>query len=368
MSSTPLSIAVLAHLHNPIASPFAGGLEMHTALMTEELTALGHQVTLFAKEGSQTPGSLTAVLETDFRFTNYPEGPGRAAQSARLDDAQRAALHRIRGGKFDVVINNSLSPLPHIEPPAVPMLTILHTPPLPRVTAVLGSPAWQASPRRQFVSVSAANARQWRDHLQGIRVIHNGIRLGDWRAGASHRTRTGTAVWAGRITPEKGLHVAIEAAGRAGMRIRFAGPISDEEYFARQIAPLLSRTVQHVGHLNHRQLAGFLGSGEVFIASPLWAEPFGLTTVEAMACGTPVAALPGGAMSEIIDDDGGVVSVGFSSADLSRAITLARGKDRTRVRSSADRFGADLMITRYERQLRELAAMPAQGPADVMAS
>ncbi|WP_035763303.1 glycosyltransferase [Arthrobacter sp. H20] len=363
----PLTIAVMAHLHHPIASPFPGGLEMHTALLTEELTARGHSVTLFAKGGSDGSGTVVPVLDAGFVFAKHPDGPSRDAQTRLLDTAQRTALDLINEGDFDVVVNNSLSPLPHADPPKAPMLTILHTPPLPRVTAVLEAAHFFPSPRHRVVSVSAANARQWQHHLKDISIVHNGIRLEGWHTSLTRR-RPNTAVWAGRITPEKGLHVAIEAAALAGMRIRFAGPISDQDYFDRTIAPLLSESVHHVGHLNHSQLASFLSSGTVFIASPLWAEPFGLSTVEAMACGTPVAALPCGAMAEIIDDRGGVVAEGFSAADLALAIKKARRADSGGVRASAARFAAGAMITKYEQHLRELVSQDVLTAPGMLAS
>lgn len=364
----PLNVAVMAHLHHPIASPYPGGLEMHTALLAEELSARGHTVTLFAKGGSRTSARLVPVLDAGFSFTRHPEGPARDVQTRLLDEAQSTTLRLVNAGPFDVVINNSLSALPHLTPPAQPMLTILHTPPLPRVTAALDAQTHNQRSAHRIVSVSAANARQWRHHLRNIDVVHNGIRLEEWGTGAATDRHPGVAVWAGRITPEKGLHVAIEAAALAGMRIRFAGPISDQDYFDRTIAPLLSESVEHVGHLDHSQLAAFLGSGAVFIASPLWAEPFGLTTVEAMACGTPVAALPCGAMGEIIDDRGGVVAAGFSASDLARAVVQSRTLDTIQVRASAERFSVEAMITRYEQHLGELVGRGALADADMLAS
>ncbi|MBP2218518.1 glycosyltransferase [Arthrobacter sp. CAN_C5] len=364
----PLNIAVMAHLHHPIASPFPGGLEMHTALLAEELSARGHMVTLFAKGGSRTSARLIPMLDAGFTFTRHPEGAAREAQTRLLDEAQRTTLELINEGNFDVVINNSLSALPHLTPPAQPMITILHTPPLPRVTAALDAQIHNRQAGHRVVSVSAANARQWRHHLRDIDVVHNGIRLAEWRVGPGVDRHPDIAVWAGRITPEKGLHVAIEAAALAGMRIQFAGPISDQDYFNRTIAPLLSESVEHVGHLNHTQLAAFLGSGTVFIASPLWAEPFGLTTVEAMACGTPVAALPCGAMDEIIDARGGVVAAGFSAADLARAVEQSRTLNTSQVRASAERFSVEAMITRYEQHLGELVGHGVLANTDMMAS
>ena len=348
----PLRIAVLSHLHHPIASPFLGGLEMHTSLMSDELAARGHEVTLFAKEGSVSDARVVDVLPASFTFRRGLPEPEMRAQQQVLDSALGRALEAIRSGSFDVVVNNSLSVLPYIGLVDSPVLTILHTPPLPWIVAAVESGRAPISPLHRFVSVSARNATGWSAHLPDLRVVHNGIRLADWPAGTSRRA--GIAVWAGRVTPEKGLHIAIDAARKAGMDLHFAGPVSDEKYFRRVVAPHLGSGVEHAGHLNHRDLAAFLGSGEVFIASPVWSEPFGLTALEAMACGTPVAALPLGAMPEIIDDDGGRVASGLGADELAAAVSNARHLDRSRVRRSAARFSAAAMVESYEEQMDSL--------------
>ncbi|UWX98584.1 glycosyltransferase [Arthrobacter zhaoxinii] len=360
----PLRIAILAHLHHPISSPFLGGLEMHTSLMADEFASRGHDVTLFAKAGSVSRGRVVDVLPESFDFHRSP-APDRRQET--LDSALGTAIAAVRDGGFDVVVNNSLSLLPYLELADVPMLTILHTPPLPWIVDAVEDGRAPLSPLHRFVSVSARNATGWSTHLPDLHVIHNGIRLADWPAGTG--SRPGTAVWAGRVTPEKGLHIAIDAARTAGMELHFAGPISDAKYFERTVAPHLGRGVRHVGHLDHRNLAAFLGSGEVFIASPVWSEPFGLTALEAMACGTPVAALPLGAMPEIIDDDAGRLAEGLGADALAAAVTAARRLDRDRVRNSAARFSAAAMVDSYEEQVRFLLNpdwLPSAPPAEAL--
>ena len=348
----PLRIAVLSHLHHPIASPFLGGLEMHTSLMADELAARGHDVTLFAKAGSVSAARVVDVLPAAFEFRRGMPDDAMQAQQGTLDRALGLALDAVRDGSFDVVVNNSLSLQPYLKLADHPTLTILHTPPLPWIVDAVEQGRAAISPLHRFVSVSARNATGWAPHLPDLHVIHNGIRLSDWPAGTSRRP--GTAVWAGRVTPEKGLHIAIDAARKAGMDLHFAGPVSDGKYFDRVIAPRLGPGVRHAGHLDHRELAAFLGSGEVFIASPVWSEPFGLTALEAMACGTPVAALPLGAMPEIIDADAGRVAAGLGAEELADAMTAARGLDRSQVRRSAARFSAGAMVDSYEVHLRSL--------------
>ena len=348
----PLRIAILSHLHHPICSPFLGGLEMHTSLMADEFASRGHDVTLFAKAGSVSTARVAPVLPETFEFRRGLAPEQMAAQQQVLDAALGSAIAAVRAGGFDVVVNNSLSLLPYLRLADLPMLTLLHTPPLPWITDAVDDGRVAPSPLHRFVSVSARNTRGWSAYLPDLQVIHNGIRLADWPAGT--RPRTGVAVWAGRVTPEKGLHIAMDAARMAGLELHFAGPISDAKYFERTVAPHLGSGVRHVGHLDHRELAAFLGSGEVFIASPVWSEPFGLTALEAMACGTPVAALPLGAMPEIIDADGGRLAEGLGADALAAAVTDARRLDRGRVRTSAARFSAAAMVDAYEEQIRSL--------------
>ncbi|KAD3632941.1 glycosyltransferase [Arthrobacter yangruifuii] len=325
---------------------------MHTSLMADEFASRGHDVTLFAKAGSVSRARVVEVLPETFEFRRSLAPERMSRQQQVLDTALGSAVTAVREGGFDVVVNNSLSLLPYLELADVPMLTILHTPPLPWIVDAVEEGRAPLPPLHRFVSVSARNATGWSAHLPDLHVIHNGIRLADWPAGTG--SRSGTAVWAGRVTPEKGLHIAIDAAQAAGMELHFAGPISDAKYFERTVAPHLGSGVRHVGHLDHRDLAAFLGSGEVFIASPVWSEPFGLTALEAMACGTPVAALPLGAMPEIIDDDGGRLADGLGAAALAAAVTAARRLDRDRVRASAARFSAAAMVNSYEDQIRSL--------------
>lgn len=283
-----MRIALLAHLHHPIAEPYAGGMEMHTSLVADELVRRGHDVTLFARAGSTTLAQLEPVLGDEFVY-----GPLRHSHSRDLvlDQAMRRALRRIGQGSFDVVFNNSLNPLPYTELDDYPMLTVLHTPPtLEKVNAVVGRPDWRPGARHSFVAVSKTNARAWRARLPEVSSITNGIRLSQWQPRGT--PEKDLAVWSARITPEKGLHLAIDAAREAGMRLEFCGGIGDPAYFEQQIVPRLGPDVVNRGHLNHEELAAMVAGAAVFLATPLWAEPFGLSAVEAMACGTPVAALP----------------------------------------------------------------------------
>lgn len=355
-SGNGLRIAVLAHLHHPIASPFAGGLETHTAQVVAALANRGHDVVLFAKGGSSVTCRHIAVLDGCFSVAGHPDSAGRDLQHDVLDRAMATSVRYAQDG-YDVVLNNSLSPVPHVGLRGCPTLNVFHTPPLPRIVEVFSGAGWAPDPQHAYVSVSESNARAWREHLPDIGVIHNGIPLEQWGAGG--RRRIGQAVWTGRITPEKGAHVAIAAARRAGMDLVLAGPIHDREYFSMMIEPELDDSIRHVGHLDHRRLRGLIAGAEVFVASPLWEEPFGLNVVEALACGTPVAALPGGAMAEILDPGAGVVARDSGAEALAEAVAAARALPNEAVLRASLRFSIETMVDRYEEAMLGLVAETA---------
>ena len=357
-SPVPLRIAVLAHLHHPVRTPYAGGMEAHTAHLVKDLAERGHYVTLFAKEGSNpfgpcSAGTVVKVLDESYAIQGYPDEDRRNAQHHVLDSSMEDAIRRVQDGNFDVVINNSLSPVPHVHLRNMPTLHILHTPPLPRISAEL-SKSESTNDLHRFATVSLANSHAWRQWLPELRVVPNGIDLKAWSADPGTLINRGTAAWTGRITPEKGLHVAIEAARATGMKLRIAGPLQDREYFNSLIAPNLGQDIEYLGHFEQEDLKKLVSSCEVFISSPLWAEPFGLTTLEAMASSTPVAALPSGAMEEIIGASGGALAAGSDPAALAEAIPKAAKMDRNAVRERAMLFSRERMLDAYESLVAEI--------------
>ena len=141
---------------------------------------------------------------------------------------------------------------------------------------------------------------------------------------------------------------------------------SDPDYYRDSVEPLLGEDTVYRGHLDHRQLPDLLASGEVYLASPLWAEPFGLATVEAMAMGTPVAAFLTGALGEIVGPRAGDLAIHHSAEALADSVQVARTRDRRGVHCWSRRFSADRMVASYLGFLHEVAeragTLPAHGP------
>ena len=344
---TPLRICIIGSSRFPISEPFAGGLEAHTHALARHLSLRGHEVTLFAAPGSD-PALGVRELAVEQLSTVAGQRPDVASpphwwmQEHHAYQGLMLELMRAGGRHYDVIHNNSTHHLPvaMAEVVPVPMVTTLHTPPTPWLRSALV----HASPRAVFVAVSRCTADAWAGTVAS-RAIPNGVDTDRWVAGPGG----GPAVWSGRLVPEKAPHLAIDAARRAGMPLLLAGPMLDTDYAAREVLPRLGDDVRHVGHLDQRALCELVGSARVAVVTPEWEEPYGLVAAEAMACGTPVAALDRGAMREVVVEGAGVLADPRDPDALARAMVEASTLDRRRVRRLAEQWcSLERMVDAYE--------------------
>jgi glycosyltransferase involved in cell wall biosynthesis len=242
---------------------------------------------------------------------------------------QRLMLHLAGEQAFDVVQLNCLHYLPVAMADLLPQPPVLslHTPPTPWLESAL-----YGGRRIRPVAVSSWTARAWAPALGAIPVIGNGVDLDRWAPGPGGQQ----AVWTGRLVPEKGAHLAIDAAALAGIPLVLAGPASDRQYFDDQIAPRLGRGASWAGHLGHRDLVSLVGDSAVSVVTPCWDEPFGLVVAESLAVGTPVAAFARGAVPDILDDATGSLAQPGDVAALADSILAAASLDRGVVRARAE--------------------------------
>ena len=300
-----------------------------TGLLADGLVTRGVDVTLFATLDSQTAARLDGVC-----LRGYAEDPsvdGRVAEALHVSHA----LARSR--EFDLVHNHlDWLPLAFSAHCATAMLTTIHG---FSDRAIL--PAYQGA-ASAYVSISDADRVPELDY---VATVHHGVDLDGLPFSAAGGE---DLVILGRIHPDKGTADAIEIARAAGRRLVICGIVQDERYFAECVEPHIDGDrVVYRGSVGPADRARVLGSAYALLHPIAFAEPFGLSVVESMVCGTPVVAYPLGSMPEVIDDGlTGFLVDGVPAAVA--ALERVGGLDRTACRRVAERrFSAARMVDDY---------------------
>lgn len=308
-----------------------GPWELVTSLLTEALVARGVEVTLFATADSLTSGTLDAVVPAP-----YSEDP---SIEPKVWEALHIAHCFEQAGKFDLIHNQyDFMPLAFSRLVDTPVVTTIHGFSSPRIL-----PAYRAyQDRVRYVAISDA------DRAPGLRyaaTIHHGIRIDDFPFVAEGGD---ALLFFGRIHPDKGAAHAIDVARRVERPLVTAGIVQDEGYHQREVAPHIDGArVRYLGAVGGETRTRTLGHAAALLHLIDFDEPFGLSVIEALACGTPVIATRRGSMPELIED--GVT--GFLVDDIEGAVAaVARlGEiDRAACRASvAARFTVDRMADEY---------------------
>lgn len=363
MSARPLRIVVIAPLRFPIRRPHAGGLESAVWAEVDALRRRGHEVTFIAPEGSDFlpdeaafrlppvvwPGDAAPTDKT------WPESYHR--ESAPALDRALSGIAR-HPGRYDVVSNHCLDPLPlrRANTLGVPMVTTLHT---PVEAAAVAAHVAAGGAGSRFLAVSSHTKGQWDAAGVPSQLLPNGVDPAAWPLGPGGDD----LVWFGRIVPEKAPHVAVEVARRLGRRLVIAGRIGDESYAREVLLPGVHGAVEYAGELSPGPLAELVGRSGLALATPAWAEPFGLVGPEALMCGTPVVGFAVGGVPEIAAATMGMqlVAPGDVLAMTERAAAvLPSGKDaafRAVVREMAERrFSLDARIDALEATFARMLA------------
>lgn len=341
-----MKIAVLAHIRHAIAEPFSGGMEAHCDMLCRGLRAAGHDVDLFAAEGSSDPG-LVPICDAPYdEVLPWRVYRGTRELAAYQRDAFERVLSRIGTGEYDVVHNNSLFPeiIEWCANAGIPCVTSQHVPPF-------GSMFDAVQAGNQYPNIGATVTS--RDQLSlwsqkgcgDLEVVPNGIDTQAW-------IPTGGVgdyfTWVGRIVPNKGAGQAVRAARQAGIRLKVFGPVEDASYFADEVEPYLVNGIEFHGHMSGEVLRREVANARGALVTPLWDEPFGLVAAEALSCGTPVAGFDRGALAEVVGDCGHLVQGGDVDA-LADAIGHIGEIDRTACRRRAVRdLSIQAMIRGYE--------------------
>src|ERR1700704_918346 len=336
-----MRIAQVAPLTEAVPPRFYGGTERVVHWLTEELVALGNDVTLFASGDSCTSAKLDAVWPKALRL----DGSVRDANALHMVMLERV---RQRSHEFDFLhFHLDYYPFSIFSQQPTPFLTTLHG----RLDLPEHQPVFTTFSSIPVISISNAQRRPV-PQANWVRTIHHG--LPEKLLMPRPVTPSYLAVL-GRIAPEKGVDRAISIAIRCGIPLKIAAKVdrADQDYYDELIRPLMAHPlVEYIGEIGDHEKSDFL-SGAIGLLVPIdWPEPFGLVMIEAMACGTPVIAYNRGSVPEIIDEGltGFIVEDEISAvAAVGRLPNLNRGAIRKQFESG---FTARRMALEY------LAAYP----------
>jgi glycosyltransferase involved in cell wall biosynthesis len=301
------------------------------SLLTEELVRLGLDLTLFATGDSQTSGKLVAVC------------PRPYSEDDSVDPKVAECLHISevfeRAADFDLIHNHyDFLPLTYSALVKTPVVTTIHGFSSPSIIPVYK----KYNAQSHYVAISEADKSPELDY---IATIHHGIDMARFPfLGAEGKY----LLFFGRIHPHKGVREAIDVAQRVGIKLVIAGIIQDQDYFAAEVEPHIDgKTVEYLGSVGPDQRADVLGHALALLHLISFEEPFGLSMVESMACGTPVIAFARGSIPEIIRHG----ETGYIVEDIEHAVNAVanvRSIDRSACREDVEqRFSHTRMARDY---------------------
>ena len=341
MSLTVLSVA---YPFAPVGPDAVGGAEQILTDLDQALVRAGHESVVVACEGSATRGRLIATPRIGAAITE--------AERERTHRHHRSAIaHALQRWPIDLVHMHGLDFHAYLPPPGPPVLATLHLPPEWYAPEALRP----ARPDTFLHCVSASQRARCPLDVRLLPEIPNGVPVA---ALAARHARRDFALTLGRICPEKGFHLALAAAKRAGVPLLVAGEVfgyaAHESYFAREVMPRLDRRRRFIGPIGFARKRRLLTAARCVLIPSLAPETSSLVAMEALACGTPVIAFAAGALPEIVEH-GRTGFIVNDENEMADAIHAAAAIDPDTCRQTARaRFSLERMSARYLALYRDL--------------
>lgn len=343
-----MRIAQIAPIAERVPPKTYGGTERVVSALTEELVARGHEVTLFASGDSITSAKLRSVYPRALRDAHLPDIYGLNPWTL-LNIGVAYSLEK----EFDIIHDHTIPlSLPVANMAQIPVIATMHG-------------AFNADTRRLFqtlrvphiATISGSQGRYEAALINHAGVVYNGLPMESYPFEREHEDYL---LFVGRISMQKGVHLAIAAAQEGDLPLVIAAKLDqeDEPYFNAYVRPRLGGRITWVGEVDEAERNRLMSRARCFLHPATWREPFGLTLIEAAACGCPVVAFNRGAIPEIVKD--GVT--GYIVEDIEEmadAIGRVGMIDRAACRAHAlEHFSAKCMADEYLALYERLLAAP----------
>lgn len=339
-----MRIAQVAPLWERVPPPAYGGIELVVGLLTDELVRRGHEVTLFASGDSISLARLESVHPRALRLDKTVK---------EYDVYGMLQLSKVyeQASEFDIIHS-------HMGHLALPYAKLVKTPTVHTLHGVFtpdNEKLYVHAQKQPYISISDSQ-REPRLDLNCVATVYNGIDTSSYKFYSQPQDPAYLA-FLGRISPEKGTHLAIEIAKRSGWRLKMAGKVDvvDVKYFEQEIKPHIDgKQIEYLGEANHQQKNELMGGAVATLFPITWREPFGLVMIESMVSGTPVIAMELGSTREVIaHGKTGFLchSVDECIAAIDKAAQLSRQDCREHVQNN---FSVQRMTDGYEAVYRQL--------------
>jgi glycosyltransferase involved in cell wall biosynthesis len=287
-----MRIAQIAALWERVPPPAYGGIELVVSLLTDELVRRGHEVTLFASGDSITKANLKSVHPRALRLDPTIK------EHQIYEMLQLSGVYE-QAAEFDIIHS-------HMGCAALPYAKLVKTPTVHTLHGIFtpdNEKMFMYGKNQPYVSISNSQ-REPRLNLNCVATVYNGINTSIYDFHEQPENPPYLA-FLGRISPEKGTHLAIEIAKRSGWHLKMAGKVDvvDVDYFEEKVKPHIDgKQIEYLGEANHVQKCALMGGAVATLFPITWREPFGLVMIESMAVGTPVIAMRLGSTPEVIAD------------------------------------------------------------------
>lgn len=326
-----MKIAVLSPIAWRTPPEKYGPWEQVASNITEALVEKGHEVTLFATGDSITKAKLEWICERPYEVDK--ENDPKVMECLHISHLMEQAEN------FDIIHNHfDFLPLSYSGLIKTPILTTIHGFSSPKIIPVYKK--YNAS--TSYVSISNSDRAKELDYLT---TIYHGLNPKEF---TFRKDKEDYLLYFGRIHPHKGTHAAIEIARNTGFPLKIAGLIQDEVYFNSEIKPFIDdKNVQYLGNVGPEARDKLLGGAKALLHPIFFEEPFGLSVLEAMMCGTPVIAFKRGSMPELILEG----TSGFLPGSVSEAVLAVKALDKIEPKKcrayAIKNFSQETMINAY---------------------